>query len=61
MKHRKRCTKRYKRGRRTNRKGKINPWVKGAIAAVAPSILATGYGVVKHLLKTNKGYSNIYA
>lgn len=43
------------------RKGKINPWLKGAIAAVLPSAIAVGIGGVKKLLRTNHGYSDIYA
>ena len=48
--------------RRVTRKGKISPWVKAGIAAVTPSVLATGYGLIKHLSRNKyAGYSNIYA
>ncbi|MGL5592318.1 MAG: hypothetical protein ACRDDH_00060 [Cetobacterium sp.] len=45
---------------KSKRKG-LNKWVKGAIAAIAPSAAAVGYGLIKTLLKKNTGYEDIYA
>lgn len=54
--------KKKRRNSRRTRKGKINPWLKGAIAAVAPSVVASGYGLAKHLLRNKyAGYTNIYS
>lgn len=49
-----------KKRTKSKRKG-LNKWVKGALAAVAPSAAAVGIGIIKTLLKKNTGYSDIYA
>jgi len=59
---RRKSTKAKKKKNTVFRRGKLNPWVKGAIFAATPSVIATGIGLVKHILRNNKrGYENIYS
>lgn len=50
----------HKKFFRKKRKG-LNKWTKGVLATLLPSAIAVGIGAVKHLLKKNTGYQDIYA
>lgn len=58
----KRITKRKKWSTNKKRKGnKLKKWGIGIGATLAPSAIAVGIGLIKKLLNTNKGYSDILA